>query len=459
MQSNFNHINVVPIGNEFFDHLTTHSRSRVSDNKGFKLNRLRKLHTRQVANTQLSFSDKLSTILRDFPRLDDIHPLYTDLLRFLFDKDRYTFSLGQVNTARRLITNIGNDYLNLLEFVGSVRECRALKASAVAGMFSVVNEITPSLAYLEQLRQHMVKLPLVDADVATLLVAGYPHADKTCFVEGIVDFVAKSVAFDVGFTDYSGLMRCQVIDAPGVLDKPVFGECNVVVDALARRLGDAIVLFFLDVSGSCGYSVADQVVFFHSVKVTFVDRPLLVVCDESELMRVSEQDWELIEEMIGGVGGEEEEVGLKISDLRTEEGVISVKNVACERLLDQRGRLSCIALEEARVLRNKYIVAHQELDRDDHEVSDLFVDPDVLFRLEEQEHEGVKHAEEEQEEEEEEEEDFVMAEERFPEEHKDQLVASIHKIQPLRILIAFGFCILVGNTYGAVQQCLSTLSF
>ncbi|KAF3586493.1 hypothetical protein F2Q69_00031855 [Brassica cretica] len=45
-----------------------------------------------------------------------------------------------------------------------------------------------------------------------------------------------------------------------------------------------------------------------------------------------------------------------------------------------------------RVMRNKYIVAHQELD-DDHEVSDLFLDPDVLFRLEELEHEkGVKHA-------------------------------------------------------------------
>ncbi|KAL0743859.1 hypothetical protein Bca4012_085372 [Brassica carinata] len=451
MQSHFNHINVVPIGNEFFDHLTTRSRS---DNKGFKLNRLRKLYTRQVAKTQLTFSDKLSTILRDFPHLDDIHPLYTDLLRFVFDKNCYTFSLGQVHTARRLIANIANDYLNLLEFVGSVKECKSLKASAVAGMFGVVNEITPGLAYLEQLRQHMVKLPLVDPNVATLLVAGYPHAEKACFVERVVGFVAKSVAFDVGCTDY-GLVRCQVIDAPGVLDKPVFGDCNVVVDALARRLGDAIVLFFLDVSGSCGYSVADQVVFFHSVKEVFVDRPLLVVCDESDLMRVSEKDWELIQEMIGGVG--EEEVGLKISDLRNEEGVISVKNVACERLLDQRGRLSCIALEESRIMRNKYMVAHQELDRDDHEVSDLFVDPDVLFRLEEQEHAGIKHAEEEQEEEEEE--DFVMAEERFPEEHKDQLVASIHKIQPLRILIAFGFCILVGNTYGAVQHCLSTLSF
>ncbi|CAH8359930.1 unnamed protein product [Eruca vesicaria subsp. sativa] len=458
MQSDFKHINVVPIGNEFFDHHTTLSRVPSS---GFKLNRLRKLYTRQVTNKHLTFSKKLSTILNDFQH--DIHPLYTSLLRFVFDKKRYTFSLGQVKTARHMITNIANDYVNLLKFGGSVKECKSLKKSAVSGMFSVVNEITPSLAYLEQLRQHLVKLPLVEPEVPTIMVSGYPHVDKI----RVVDFVKRSVGFE-------GLnMRCQVID--GVLDKPVFGECNVVVDALGSHLRDVIVLFCLDVSGSCGYSVADQVVFMQSVKGVFVDRPLLIVCDESDLIEVNEEDWRLIEEMIGGVGVEEE-VGLMISDLRSVEGVISVKNVVCERLLDQRGRLSCVAMEKARILRKNYFRL-QELVDVEHKVSD------VLFMLEEMEHEGVKQVKEEEEddykdsdvlfrlhqelehekgvkqcEEEEDDDDFVMAEERFTEEHRDQLVA-IGKIQPLRILIAFGFCILVGNTYGAVQQCLSTLSF
>ncbi|KAF8116349.1 hypothetical protein N665_0019s0029 [Sinapis alba] len=377
MQSDLNRINVVPIGNEFFDLMTL---SRFS-HKGFKLNRLCKLYTHQVTKTQLTFRNKLSNILHDFRRLDeDIHPLYIDLLCF---------------------------------------------ASAVVGMFGVVNEITPRLAYLEQLRQHMVKLSLIDPDVPTLLVSGYPHVDKASFMSIIINFTTKYVAFNVGHTDYNDLMRSQVIDAPGVLDKPVFGECSVVINALARHLRDSLVLFFLDVSGSCGYSIAEQ----------------------------------LIEEMNGGMGEEEREVGFKISDLRTEEGVIYVKNAACERLLDQRGRLSCIALEEARVLRNKYIelehgVKHSKEEEEDHKGSEyVFVDSDVLFTIGELEHEEVKQSEEEKEEEDD---DFVMAEERFTEEHKDQLVA-IHKIQPLRILKAFGFCILVGNTYGAVQQCLSTL--
>ncbi|CAH2053943.1 unnamed protein product [Thlaspi arvense] len=477
MQSDFKYINVVPIGNEFVDPIL----SRVHPNfpgKGFNIIRLRRFYTRTVKKTHLSFLDKLSTILDDFPRLDDIHPLFSDLLRLVFDRDRYTFALGQVSTARQLITNIANDYVKLLEFGESLKHCKSLKANAFGGMHSVVNEITSSLAYLEQIRQHMVRLPSIDPNTPTLLISGYPNADKTCFVDIINtggagddddEFTTKSEIFAVGHTDYKDL-RYQVVDAPGVLDKPIFGDCDVIITGLACHLPASLVLFFLDVSGSCGYSVAHQAGFFHSLKSRFLNRPLLIVCDETDLMQVSEQDWEVIEEMSSGTilgGMEEEEVGLKICNLRTEEGIMSVKNAACERLFDQRERLSSIAQAKAEISRDRYILAYQEwiddetssqnLDDDHHRVPDLLVDSDVLLRLEDLEREGVKQSEEvKQPEEEEEEEDFVMAEERFTEERKDQLVG-IRKIQPLRILIALSFFILVGNTCGAMSH--STMSF
>lgn len=188
-----------------------------------------------------------------------------------------------------------------------------------------------------------------------------------------------------------------------------------------------------------------------------MNKLLVVVCDETDLMQISEQDWKLIEEITSiGVGGneEEEKVVLKISNLKTEEGVLSTKSVACEKLIDGRERQICIAQAKAEGLRNKYIMARQEwtnniipqadLD-DDHIVFDVLVDSDVLFRLEECE--GVKKAEKEED------------DDCFKEEHKGQFVA-IRKIQPLRILKAFVFFfILVRNTYGVIQECLLALSF
>ena len=109
--------------------------------------------------------------------------------------------------------------------------------------------------------------------------------------------------------------------------------------------------FFLDISGSCGYSIAQQAALFHSIKSLFMNKPLIIVCNKTDLQpldRLSEEDMKLVMEMkveamktVMGQGGEpsnEEGVLLTMSTL-TEDGVIAVKNAACERLLNQRVEL------------------------------------------------------------------------------------------------------------------------
>lgn len=50
-----------------------------------------------------SFNEKLSLILTEFPKLEDIHPFYADLMNVLYDRDHYKLALGQINTARHLV--------------------------------------------------------------------------------------------------------------------------------------------------------------------------------------------------------------------------------------------------------------------------------------------------------------------------------------------------------------------
>ncbi|CAH9118781.1 unnamed protein product [Cuscuta epithymum] len=120
--------------------------------------------------------------------------------------------------------------------------------------------------------------------------------------------------------------------------------CSITALAHLR----AAVLFFLDISGSCGYSIAQQAALFHSIKSLFMNKPLVIVCNKTDLQPlegISEEDRKLVMEMkeeamktVIGQGGEamdDQGVLLTMSAL-TEEGVISVKNAACERLLNQR---------------------------------------------------------------------------------------------------------------------------
>lgn len=58
---------------------------------------------RKVKFTASTWYDKLTKILDDFPKVDNIHPFYADLLNVLYDKDHYKLALGQLSMARNII--------------------------------------------------------------------------------------------------------------------------------------------------------------------------------------------------------------------------------------------------------------------------------------------------------------------------------------------------------------------
>ncbi|KAG6649931.1 nucleolar GTP-binding protein 1-like [Carya illinoinensis] len=360
VQYNFKKITVVPNGKDFIDIILSRTQRQTPTvvHKGYAISRLRQFYMRKVKYTQQNFHEKLSTIIDEFPRLDDIHPFYGDLLHVLYNKDHYKLALGQINTARNLIGKIAKDYVKLLKYGDSLYRCKCLKVAALGRMCTVIKRIAPSLAYLEQIRQHMARLPSIDPNTRTVLICGYPNVGKSSFINKITraDVDVQPYAFTtkslfVGHTDYKYL-RYQVIDTPGILDRP-FEDRNIIemcsITALAHLR--AAVLFFLDISGSCGYSIAQQAALFHSIKSLFMNKPLIIVCNKTDLQPlegISEEDMKLIMEMkaeamktLIGQGGEatsDQGVLLTMSTL-TEDGVIAVKNAACERLLDQRVEL------------------------------------------------------------------------------------------------------------------------
>ena len=105
---------------------------------------------RKVKFTQTNFSEKLGVILTEFPKLEDIHPFYGDLMNVLYDRDHYKLALGQINTARHLIDNVAKDYVRLLKYGDSLYRCKQLKRAALGRMATVMKRQAQSLSYLEE---------------------------------------------------------------------------------------------------------------------------------------------------------------------------------------------------------------------------------------------------------------------------------------------------------------------
>ncbi len=99
--------------------------------KHYRISRIRQFYTRKVKFTQQSYHDRITLILQDFPKLEEVHPFYADLMNILYDKNHYKLALGQLNMARHLIDNVSKDYVRLLKYSDSLYRCKCLKKAAL----------------------------------------------------------------------------------------------------------------------------------------------------------------------------------------------------------------------------------------------------------------------------------------------------------------------------------------
>ncbi|XP_060808744.1 nucleolar GTP-binding protein 1 [Amyelois transitella] len=355
---NFKKIAVVPTAKDFIDIILSKTQRKTPTvvHKHYKISRIRAFYIRKVKFTQQNFHDRLSRIIQEFPKLDDVHPFYADLMNVLYDKDHYKLGLGQLNTARHLIDTVAKDYVRLLKYGDSLYRCKQLKKAALGRMATIMKRQAANLTYLEQVRQHLARLPSIDPYTRTIIICGFPNVGKSSFINKITraDVEVQPYAFTtkslyVGHTDYKYL-RWQVIDTPGILDHPL-EERNVIemqaVTALAHLR--AAVLYFMDISSQCGHSLQDQISLLESIKPLFANKPLLVVLNKMDVMTPEQLDPErkaLLDQLQetcdrGGLITVETNTELaKVPMLRmstlTGEGVQEVKIEACERLLGHR---------------------------------------------------------------------------------------------------------------------------
>ena len=246
-------------------------------------------------------SDNLGNVVTSWPDFDLVDPFYYELAdATLADTDvdgvdRLRQHLSEVMWASRQTNSIREEYHGRIRNADT-DTARKLRKQAFARLADITEQVEADLLAIGEARDALKTLPDIRADEPAIVVAGYPNVGKTSLVNRVTNARNETAAYpytttriDIGHLERDRV-RYQLIDTPGLLDRPA-DERNAIesqaVSALSH-LADA-VLFVVDASGECGYPLEDQLELLADVESTF-DAPVLVVCNKADRSRDVDAD-------------------------------------------------------------------------------------------------------------------------------------------------------------------------
>lgn len=249
-------------------------------------------------------SDNLASVQKMFPAFDTLPPFYYDLANILIGVDKIKVSLSHISWASEKIHSLSREY------VGKIRTNKKMpdvpRKEAFGRLSSIINSINKDLLLLGEARNTLRKLPDVREE-PTIIVAGYPNVGKSSFVKHVTNALPEVASYPfttkgilIGHMEKGGI-RYQIIDTPGLLDRPMSERNEIELQAITalRRL-DAVVLILIDPSESCGYELPSQIKLAKEIQEQFV-LPSIIAANKAdhEEFKTSESADAVISTMTG----------------------------------------------------------------------------------------------------------------------------------------------------------------
>ncbi|WP_117594313.1 NOG1 family protein [Haloprofundus halophilus] len=249
-------------------------------------------------------SDNVQNVVTAWPDFETVDPFYYELADAVLRRqgtfaseaddiegdggvDTLRQSLANLTWAGRQIKELHREYVSKLRR-SNIDTARKHRKQAFARMADIIEQIEDDLLRVSEARDALKNLPDVRPDEPAIVVAGYPNVGKSSFVNTVTrasneiasyPFTTKGV--QLGHFERNRI-RYQIIDTPGLLDRPEAERNDIERQAVSalEHLADA-VLFVVDASGDCGYPLDAQLELRDELQRRF-DAPVLTVCNKSD---------------------------------------------------------------------------------------------------------------------------------------------------------------------------------
>ena len=278
----FDKISTVPKGDELIDKAFSRA-NRAGRGKTIKVAAERS----RVKTASNILSDNLKNIVRRFPNFDELPKFYLNLTDVIVGVESLKMSLASVQWAGEKIHKLSYEYISRIGDKNT-KDPTIVRKQAFGRMASIIREIDSDLEFLGEARNKLRKLPTV-SDLPTIVVSGFPNVGKSSFMSTVssakpkIDtypFTTKGVSVGLIFKDND---RYQIIDTPGLFDRPLSKRNKIELQAILalKYLGD-VILFIIDPTETCGYTLEEQLSLKDELKNEF-DIPMLTVANKDDM--------------------------------------------------------------------------------------------------------------------------------------------------------------------------------
>ena len=257
----------------------------------------KKIEERRVITSCQVIKDKLKSIIDAVPEIEELHPFYQDYIDITVGVDAMKQSLGALNWAYGILTQLEKDYGARIRKSPS-EKATSLQKQVYGRIASVVHKIEKDLDFLDFAKKSLRNMPTIDFEATTIVIAGFPNVGKSTLLKQITGadpqvanypFTTKGI--QIGHVERHW-KSIQIIDTPGLLDRPIL-EMNAIV--ALEHLADAI-LFIFDASETCGFHLENQFSLSKQIEKIFSEIPVIYLFNKMDLIENREYLNEYIED-------------------------------------------------------------------------------------------------------------------------------------------------------------------
>ncbi|MFW9995297.1 MAG: GTPase [Candidatus Odinarchaeota archaeon] len=246
--------------------------------------RTQRKETRRIEYCAQLLNQQLEGIVFSYPSLvpPDTHPFYLESIKLAYDLDDIRQALSSMHQSTNVIWRVNKQHGSKIWHAKKPQHIKKLRKDAFGRFSSIIKAHKNKLAVLEKVRGEIAKLPDFNFDQPILCLAGYPNAGKSTFLSSVTNASPEIGAFPfttkqimVGKYEKTVLqsesrnlfsfLSCQVVDTPGILDRPVEEKNDIEKRALTalKTLPNIILFLFDPVDDS---TLTGQVNLYHEIK-------------------------------------------------------------------------------------------------------------------------------------------------------------------------------------------------